>query len=169
MTTRYVIGCDPGLGGAFAVLHIGDDGAAIVERCEDLPKVGAKVRGKRKQKIDAGGLVRLVRDLAAARPISGAIVEAVNAAPGMGVSGAFSFGRGAGIIEAALIAAGIVPEFVAPAVWKRAMRAPADKRLSRARATELFGGSDAHWPLSRHDGRAEAAMVALYGVKAGVI
>ena len=40
---------------------------------------------------------------------------------------------------------------------------PAAKDGARARASELIRGGAAHWPLIKHDGRAEAALIALWG------
>ena len=58
-------------------------------------------------------------------------------------------------------------ERVAPQKWKRALAVPADKDGARARASVLLPKHSGHWPLKKHDGRAEAALIALYGAKAG--
>jgi hypothetical protein len=46
------------------------------------------------------------------------------------------------------------------AVWAAA------KDGARARASELFRGGAVHWPLVKHDGRVEAALIALWGIRA---
>jgi hypothetical protein len=40
---------------------------------------------------------------------------------------------------------------------------PAEKDGARARASQLLPQHAGHWPLKKHDGRAEAALIALYG------
>jgi len=52
-----------------------------------------------------------------------------------------------------------------PRTWKAAMKCPANKNLSRMRASELFPNEAHQWRLKEHDGRAEAAMIALYGFR----
>ena len=41
---------------------------------------------------------------------------------------------------------------------------PADKNASRRRASEFFPDCADQWKLAKHDGRAEAAMLAWYGL-----
>jgi hypothetical protein len=40
--------------------------------------------------------------------------------------------------------------------------APAGKDGARARASQLIPSAAHHWPLKKHDGRAEAALLAFY-------
>jgi hypothetical protein len=44
-----------------------------------------------------------------------------------------------------------------------ALRVPAEKDGARARASQLIPAGASWWPLVKHDGRAEAALIALYG------
>jgi crossover junction endodeoxyribonuclease RuvC len=64
-----------------------------------------------------------------------------------------------------LAALGVPMSFVAPATWKRALQVPAAKDGARARASQLLPAAAGHWPLVKHDGRAEAALIALYGLR----
>jgi crossover junction endodeoxyribonuclease RuvC len=43
---------------------------------------------------------------------------------------------------------------------------PAGKDAARARACELLPRLADRWPLVKHHGRAEAALLALYGIRA---
>src|SRR5262249_54063231 len=82
-----------------------------------------------------------------------------------GAVGAFSFGRASGLVEAAAHACGITPRFVAPAKWKPALHCTADKNVSRAMAKRLFPGSAKLFARAMDDGRAEAALIAYYGLQ----
>jgi hypothetical protein len=42
---------------------------------------------------------------------------------------------------------------------------PAAKDGARARASQLLPGAADQWPLVKHDGRAEAALIALWGIR----
>ena len=93
------------------------------------------------------------------------ILEHVHSMPSDGHVGAFRFGDSFGVIRGVLGALGLQPVLIAPAEWKPAIGAPADKRKSRARASELFPGQAHLWKRAKDDGRAEAAMLGLYALK----
>jgi hypothetical protein len=54
---------------------------------------------------------------------------------------------------------------VHPRTWKRALGVPREKDGARARASQLLPAHAHLWPLKKHDGRAEAALIATYGVQ----
>lgn len=77
-----------------------------------------------------------------------AFIEKVGSTPQMGVKSAFSFGRSAGLLHMALVAAGLRIEFVSPSKWQGALRLPkiggkigengtAKKNRNKAKAQEL--------------------------------
>lgn len=68
------------------------------------------------------------------------ILERVSASPQMGVTSAWTFGRGYGKIEMALCAARIPFDYVQPAKWQQVMgcRTKGDKNISKARAQQVF-------------------------------
>jgi len=74
----------------------------------------------------------------------------------------FNFGRATGILEGLIIAQFWPLESVMRHHWKREMRCPKDKDGARARASQLLPKHAHNWPLKKHDGRAEAALIALY-------
>jgi hypothetical protein len=78
--------------------------------------------------------------------------------PRQGVASAFNFGVGFGSVLAVLQARHIAIELVTPAVWKRAMGLSADKRASLDKARLLYPTADLG--LAKHDGRAEALLLA---------
>lgn len=160
MTARekFILGLDPGLSGALAFLA--DDGAVAVE---DMPVLQLTRGGKNKREIDLTALARLIDERAA--DIVHAYVEQAGAMPGQGSTSMFAFGKAYGV-ALGIIAANFVPiTTVSPVRWKKAMAVPKGKDAARARASQLLPRSARLWPLVKHDGRAEAALLALYGAR----
>jgi crossover junction endodeoxyribonuclease RuvC len=153
MQMRWTVGIDPGLSGAVAFL----DGEELVE-VVDMPVVRPKGS---KPRVDAGELTRVLANWA---PVE-AVVERVGPAPGAGVSSMFRFGYGAGVIEGVLAGLGVKVVLVVPAVWKPAMRLGSDKDRARAEAQRLFPAHAGQFVRVRDDGRAEAALLGLYGAR----
>jgi len=91
-----------------------------------------------------------------------AYVEQVNAF-GMGVSSAYNFGWSCGTIEAVLSCLNIPFTYVTPQVWKKVMQCPKEKDASRMRATQLLPAHKNNWDRVKDHGRAESALIALYG------
>ena len=117
--------------------------------------------GKTKRELDMHGLVAILRNWV----ISHAFVEQVASMPGQGVSSVFAFGQAYGAMLGVLAATGIPFTKVPPARWKRTLGVPAAKDGARARASELLPESAPLWRLVKHDGRAEAALIGLYGYR----
>jgi len=82
-----------------------------------------------------------------------------------GSASAFTFGMNYGIALMGAAANFIRIEKVSPQKWKRAMGIPAGagKDGSRGRASQLMPRHAHFWPLKKHDGRAEAALIACWG------
>jgi crossover junction endodeoxyribonuclease RuvC len=158
-----MLGVDPGVNGAIALL---DDLGSVVE-VRDMPTLAAEgVKGRRI--VDGPALLGL---LSALRTRAGraypceAVLEKVQSQPRDGHVGAFSFGRSFGTIETALAACAIPFRTVRPNVWKARLGVLADKDHARHIASQLLPSGAAFWPLKKHDGRAEAALLAYYGTK----
>jgi crossover junction endodeoxyribonuclease RuvC len=145
-----VIGIDPGASGAIALLRSGQ-----LVRVLDMPTV--KV-GKRRRVIP-DALAAIVRDMAPDH----AFVELVASMPSDGHVGAFTFGKSTGIIHGVLAGLLVPVSEIAPTRWKPAMQVNADKGKARARASQLFPGHSESWARVMDDGRAEAAMIGLFG------
>jgi len=150
----HIIGIDPGVNGAIAALR----GSDIF--VWDMPTLAAE-GGKSRRIVDGPALIRLLRKLRLDGVV--AYLEEVRSMPRDGHVGAFSFGRSFGITETALAAASIPFRTVRPQVWKKAMGVLADKDQARQRATQIIPTGASFWPLKKHDGRAEAALIAKYG------
>ncbi len=121
-------GVDPGVTGGISAL----DASGAVVACHKMPE-------------SIADLLAILRGLAQ-RDGCFALLEKVNAGvfgrPGakMGVTSAFTFGRGLGRLETSLIAAAIPYEDVLPAAWQAALgcRTHGDKNISKRRAQALF-------------------------------
>jgi hypothetical protein len=53
-------------------------------------------------------------------------------------------------------------DFVTPSVWKSSLRLSKDKNASLHKARLMFPAAELH--LAKHDGRAEALLIAQYGL-----
>jgi len=153
------IGIDPGLHGAIAFYRP----ATNELRVEDIPVHELTVNGKKRMQIDKHALRNFLHNMLPGR----AFVEDVHSMPKQGVASSFKFGFVAGAIQQAVVDADCELVLVQPQVWKRRFNLNSDKDASRARASELLPAHAHLWPLKKHDGRAEAALLALYGVRYG--
>ena len=152
---KFIVGIDPGLDGAVAFF----DPATLDLSVADMPTLKAGTGGKRVVNDDA--LATLFDTWA--REIRHVFVEQVNAMPRQGVTSVFTFGTGFGTIKGILAANFLPRTFVVPVRWKKAMGVPAAKDGAIARANQLLPRHAGQWPLKKHDGRAESALLALYG------
>lgn len=80
----------------------------------------------------------------------------------------FSFGKSYGAVLGALAALEIPVTHVTPQRWKKALSVRPGKDAARLRASELLPEHSNTWKLKKHDGRAEAAMIAYYGATKGI-
>jgi hypothetical protein len=152
-----VLGIDPGACGGLALI---EDGRLL----EALPMPSERQACSGKRRINATRLSHAVRSWVAELPIDVAYIELVGPMPRDGSAGSFWFGMATGLAHGVCAGLGLRTEVVAPAVWKRRLDVPSDKRKARDRASSLFkAGSTRWWPRLKDDGLAEAAMIGLYG------
>jgi len=148
---RLICGIDPGMSGAFALLADGE----LVE-VADMPVI--EVNGKRR--LNAAAAAEIVIRFNAALTV----IEQVGAMPRQGVASTFAFGYGAGVLEGLHAALGRSILMVRPNVWKREASVPADKSAARMMATRLWPDQAALFARVKDDGRAEAALLARWGM-----
>lgn len=148
------LGIDPGLHGALALY----DGTELT--LFDVPTITVS----KKQKIDAYQLGNWL-DLHRNR-IARAVIEQVGAMPKQGVTSSFNFGFTTGCLHGLLAGNQIPMVTVLPMMWKRHFGLIGqDKDASRMAASRLAPQFAHQWPLKKHDGRAEAFLMAYYGSK----
>ena len=152
----YILGIDPGMGGALALYD-----HPTMPITWDMP---VSLDGG----IDAVKLAKITASLAKNCPGITAVVERVSSMPRQ--AGAFAFGLSTGIIHGCLASAGIPFELVSPSVWKAKMgltKFPGEtyaenKTRARALATQLFPALAPQFKRVKDDGRAEALLLAVY-------
>jgi crossover junction endodeoxyribonuclease RuvC len=150
-----IIGIDPGATGAISIIDTTEHTLVIL----DMPiiPVGSS---KKRTEVDGGAIA----DFVAGRDIHSCYIEDVWSLPHDGHVGAFNFGDKYGTVKGVMAAMCIDSYRVRPNVWKLKMKAPADKRQSCERAKRLFPNHADLFARVKDDGRAESAMIALYGV-----
>ena len=161
MGAALVLGIDPGLGGALALLTA--DGVLL--EVADMPVLADGASGRRA--INAPLLAAQVRTWC----VSVAYCELVGPRPGEGAVGAFGFGRSRGIIEGTLGALMVPVEMVAPAWWKRRIGIPPGKDgakdAARSEAIRRWPGMAEFFARKKDDGRAEAGLIAVAALGRG--
>lgn len=163
MRNRLVLAIDPGsVSGAYALLayNVGVPGLGPtieVLAVDDLPVMEKNVNGP--------AFARIVRDAEKyTNTRFEAVTERVSAMPKQGISSAFNFGRGLGIIEGVLSALLVPTTFVSPAKWKGAMGLNRDGEASRTLATRLYPEQAGALRRVKDHNRAEAILLGHYHI-----
>lgn len=148
-----ILGIDPGKTGALSFVDAIEHTIAIY----DMPIIQVG-NGKRSEVCG-----ETVADLILRHNATFGYIEDVWSLPQDGHVGAFNFGDKLGVVKGVMMALGVKFERVRPQVWKRNMRAPANKTGARQRAQELLPAAASLFQRVKDDGRAEASLIALYG------
>jgi crossover junction endodeoxyribonuclease RuvC len=158
-----ILGIDPGLDGALALY----DPATAALQVEDMPTFTLpKGKGERRE-VDAYALGRIIGDWS--QSIKAVWLEHVSSSPQQGVTSAFTFGRSYGVVEGVCAANFLSMVKVTPQAWKRHYGLKGgvqNKDASIAKASSLLPRSTGFWTRKKDNGRAEAALIALYGARA---
>lgn len=149
-----IIGVDPGFNGAIAIWRPSIRSLYVL----DMPTL---LNAKGKTELDLHTLHDMLTPEFDGPHM--AVVEQVGAMRGQGVSSMFRFGQGFGAIQMALAGHKIPTQFVTPSKWKGHFGLSRDKGVSRGLAMQRFPESAEHFKRAKDDGRAEAALIALYG------
>jgi len=150
-----IMGVDPGLNGALA--FVSKDDVFVY----DMPTLTYTLKDKKKRReLD----VRRLTSLVCKHKVDGCILELLWGMPGMSGTAMFTFGQTYGMTKACLNLTCISYELVTPQKWKKMYGLGRDKSECLAKASELFPGHTDLWPLKKHDGRAEAVLIANYGL-----
>lgn len=150
-------GVDCGLGGAIALY---DSESRILTALADMPTLTARTGNRRD--VDVHALATFFRD----NYVDHAFVEIAQARPKQSAHSTGIFFMSYGVVLGVLAARQIPYTLVAAATWKRALGGiPAEKDAARARASQLMPMSADNWKRKKDDGRAEAALIAFWGVR----
>lgn len=157
-----LLAIDPGLSGAYCFMTSG-----FIAEIGDMPTLPD---GSNRQ-VD---IMAMCRRIDKHKPTH-AVIENVQPMPsipgangirrGMGAASSFRFGFAVGQARALVTCYGMELRLVHPQSWKRwaGLKGP-DKELSRLKALEMFPAAAPFLPLKKHHGRAEALLLALYGL-----
>jgi len=166
MLTR-VVGIDPGLDGALAVLDLHQGGAVLhVTRVTPTPTLTVTVRKRRRREYDIPGMWRLVIDAIAPAAVRIAVVavEHQGPRPKEGVVSSFRTGLGFGLWRGLIVAAQLPLAIVTPQAWRREYGLlGAGKHASIRCAVERFPTYPS--TLTRHDGAADAILIAGFAAR----
>lgn len=155
------IGIDPGIRGAIAsVSHTG------APRVHDMPIRSRKQTGKVKNEIDPRALQALLRDLVPADETGLVIMENLNTFAGGSVQTMGSLEATKAVITTVCELSGFDVAFVSPKTWQgffgiKKRDSEDTKKQSLRIARGMFGQHLC--PLEKHDGRADALLIARYG------
>jgi len=158
----YVLGIDPGLTGALAVVEIATGRLVEVKR---MPVTVIK----KQNHLNGADLAAWLGLQANLQLIHFAYIEAVHSRPRQ--AGQFNFGLNTGIVHGILYANFIPITLVQPQTWKAAYgikrvgdEVKADKKTeAREIAAALFPDMAHEFKRVKDDGVAEAALIARYG------
>jgi crossover junction endodeoxyribonuclease RuvC len=154
-----LLGVDGGIRGGLAIVSIDNDFASQLVHAIDIPVIGAGA----KERVD----VQAIRDWIVQHAPQHAFIERAQAMPKQGASSGFKYGRAVGAIEAAVTCCAIPLTIIEPSMWKKFHQLRGgDKESSRQRCLQPFPAAHALLARKRDHGRAEAALIAVYGVKA---
>jgi hypothetical protein len=160
------IGIDPGISGAIAVIDHNN-----LPRVYDMPVRAKKGAGKVRNEIDPKGLQRVLRELVPADETALVVMEQMHAFMG-GEKRVGSMASQASLAatKAVIVAICEINDldvmFVTPREWQslygiKTTQTEDTKKQSLRIARQLYGMD---WlPLAKHDGRADALLIARYG------
>jgi hypothetical protein len=162
-----VVGIDPGLSGACAVLDLHQGGAILhVTSVTPTPTLTVTVRSRTRREYDVPGMWRLLADAKAplATTVALVVIEHQGPRPQEGVVSSFRTGFGFGLWRALAVAAELPVCMVTPQVWRREYGLlHGGKHGSLRCASEQFPSYPS--ALTRHDGAADATLIAAWGAR----
>ena len=127
-----IIGIDPGLSGAIAVLENDK-----VLKIYDMPVMAEGKKNKRQ--LNSAQLVNIIKENIKNHDEINVVVEQVNAMPGQGVTSMFNFGQTFGAIKGVCAALSLPIFFVRPSKWKKYFELiNSSKDSSRTKVIEMY-------------------------------
>src|SRR6516225_12277435 len=149
-----ILGVDPGIFGALALININDGAMPQLIAVIDVPTLGVKA----KERVNT----MIVRDWLVGQRPDHALVERAGSMPKQGVASTFKYARAVGSLETVVACSDIPYSIIEPAVWKKFHHLPGkDKEAARQRALPLFPSAHALFARKMDHQRAEPALIAL--------
>ena len=151
-----IIGIDPGLSGAIAVLENNR-----VLKIFDMPVMSEGKKNKRK--LNSALLVSLIKENILNNEDVAVVVEQVNAMPGQGLTSMFNFGQTFGAIKGICASLGLPIFFVRPSKWKKHFDLiNSQKDSSRTKAIEMYPSLSSELSRKKDVNKADAILIARY-------
>ena len=151
-----IIGIDPGLSGAIAILENNK-----VLNIFDIPVMSEGKKNKRQ--LNSALLVNLLKENINPNEEVSVVVEQVNAMPGQGVTSMFNFGQSFGILKGICSAMQLPMFFVRPAKWKKYFNLiNSEKDASRTKAIEVFPYISSELSRKKDSNKADAILIASF-------
>ena len=151
-----IIGIDPGLSGAIAVLENNK-----VLNMFDMPVMSEGKKNKRQ--LNSAQLVSLLKDNMEHNEEIVVVVEQVNAMPGQGVTSMFNFGQTFGAIKGVCAALELPVFFVRPSKWKKHFELiNSSKDSSRTKAIEMYPALSNQLAKKKDVNKSDAILIARF-------
>ena len=156
-----IIGIDPGLSGALAIL----DNSNVIDVI-DLPVMAEGKKNKRQ--LNSAHLSQyMVKNIVNIEDTV-VVVEQVNAMPGQGVTSMFNFGQTFGAIKGIAATLKIPIFFVRPSKWKKHFELiKTSKDASRTKAIEMYPSLADQLSKKKDVNKSDAILIARFFVETG--
>jgi len=151
-----IIGIDPGLSGAIAVLE-----DIKVLSLFEMPVMAEGKKNKRQ--LNSAQLVNIIKENTNGDEEIAVIVEQVNAMPGQGVTSMFNFGQTFGAIKGVCAALGLPIFFVRPSKWKKHFELiNSSKDASRTKVIEMYPSFSKQLAKKKDVNKSDAILIARF-------
>ena len=151
-----VIGIDPGLSGAIAIL---EDNKVL--QIFDMPVMAEGKKNKRQ--LNSSQLVNIIKENIYEDEETIVVVEQVNAMPGQGVTSMFNFGQTFGAIKGVCAALKLPIFFVRPSKWKKHFELiNSSKDASRTKVIEMYPTLSGQLAKKRDVNKSDAILIAKF-------
>ena len=151
-----IIGIDPGLSGAIAVLY-----NSKIKEIFNMPVMAEGKKNKRQ--LNSAQLVKLIKGFIEKGEETIVVVEQVNAMPGQGVTSMFNFGQTFGAIKGICAALDLPIFFVRPSKWKKHFELiNSSKDASRTKTIEMYPSLSDQLSKKKDVNKSDAILIARY-------
>ncbi len=151
-----VIGIDPGLSGAIAILE--------EKKVISVIEMPVMAEGKKnKRQLNSAQLVTIIKENIKVSEEVAVVVEQVNAMPGQGVTSMFNFGQTFGAIKGVCAALNLPIFFVRPSKWKKHFELiNSSKDSSRTKAIEMYPSLSNQLSKKKDVNKSDAILIARF-------